>query len=212
MASEESPPTKIFEDNTASIQIASQVGVSDRTKHMQIKYHFLRHKLEMEVFSLEYLNTKKMLADMLTKPLSGPALYMMLSSITRLEMGGTTSGLVVTPDDDAKEDSTEDNHNLDSAVAERINEIQFGGDWRKMKALRQKKLSRQEGATVSKRHKKTTKALWRQALVTRSAEAESQSDSELARTSYDSPAESDSVERTAAITKSTDQPHPPFLR
>ena len=34
-----------------------------------------------------------------TKPQSGPALYMMLSSITRLEMGGATSGLVVTPDD-----------------------------------------------------------------------------------------------------------------
>ena len=92
-------------------------------------------------------------------------------------MGGATSGLVVTPDDDNKEDSTEDNPDLDDAVAERVKEIQFGGDWRKMKALRQKKLSRQEGATVSKRHKKTTKALWRQALVTRSAEAESQSDS-----------------------------------
>ena len=117
MASEEYPPTKIFEDNTASIQIASQVGVPDRTKHMQIKYHFLRHKLEMEVFSLEYLNTKKMLADMLTKPLSGPALYVMLTSITRLEMGGATSGLVVTPDDDNKEDSTEDNPDLDDAVA-----------------------------------------------------------------------------------------------
>ena len=70
----------------------------------------------------------------------------------------------------------------------RVKEIQYGGDWRKMKALRQKKLSRQEGATVSKRHKKTTKALWRQALVTRSAEAESHSDSQLARTTYDSPA------------------------
>ena len=69
MAFENSPPSKIFEDNTASIQIASQVRVSDRTKHMQIKYHFLRHKLESEVFTLEYLNTKKMLADMLTKPL-----------------------------------------------------------------------------------------------------------------------------------------------
>ena len=50
---------------------------------------------------------KKMLADMLTKPLPGPALYTMLTSITRLEMGGATSGLVVTPDDDVKEDSTE---------------------------------------------------------------------------------------------------------
>ena len=211
MASEESPPTKIFEDNTASIQIASQVGVSDRTKHMQIKYHFLRHKLEMEVFSLEYLNTKKMLADMLTKPLSGPALYTMLTSITRLEMGGATSGLVVTSDDDGKEDSTEDNPDLENAVAERVKEIQFGGDWRKMKALRQKKLTRQEGTTVSKRHKKTTKALWRQALVIRSAEAESQSDSQLARTSYDSPTDTDSTEKAMAITASTDEPRLPFL-
>jgi hypothetical protein len=210
MASEESPPTKIFEDNTASIQIASQVGVSDRTKHMQIKYHFLRHKLEMEVFSLEYLNTKKMLADMLTKPLPGPALYVMLASITRLEMGGAKSGLVVTLGDDDEEYSTESNPDLDSAVEERVKEIQYGGDWRKMKALRQKKLSRQEGATISKRHKKTTKALWRQALVTRSAEAESHSDSQLARTTYDSPADTANTERTMATTVSTDESRLPF--
>ena len=99
MAFENSPPSKIFEDNTASIQIASQVGVSDRTKHMQIKYHFLRHKLESEVFTLEYLNTKKMLADMLTKPLPGPALYPMLASITRLEMGGAGLGVALLADD-----------------------------------------------------------------------------------------------------------------
>ena len=80
-----------------------------------------------------------------------------------------------------------------------------------MKALRQKKLSRQEGATVSKRHKKTTKALWRQALVTRSAEAESQSDSQLARISYGSPANTASTERTMATTMSTDKHCLPFL-
>jgi hypothetical protein len=204
MAFENSPPSKIFEDNTASIQIASQVGVSDRTKHMQIKYHFLRHKLESEVFTLEYLNTKKMLADMLTKPLPGPALYPMLTSITRLEMGGAGLGAALLTDEDLQ-DPTEDNPDLKDAVAERISEIQSGGDWRKMKALRQKRLSQTDGIKVSKRGKKSTKALWKQALVTKSAESEAESDAERSGASDDT---LPGTERVAATTASTSSPAP----
>ena len=209
MAFENSPPSKIFEDNTASIQIASQVGVSDRTKHMQIKYHFLRHKLEMEVFTLEYLNTKKMLADLLTKPLPGSALYPMLTSITRLEMGGVGPGIDLTLDDD-QSDPTEASLGLDDAIADRIQEIQSGGDWRKTKALRQKHLSRKEGATVTKRSKKSTKALWKQALVTRSAVAESQSDSELGHDSHDLPGRVEHSAATTMVAQSLPQQVGPF--
>jgi hypothetical protein len=98
---------------------------------------------------------------------------------------------------DDQSDPTEASPGLDDAVADRIQEIQSGGDWRKTKALRQKHLSRKEGATVTKRNKKSTKALWKQALVTRSAAAESQSDSELAHDSYDS---SGRMEHSAATT------------
>ena len=120
----------------------------------------------------------------------------MLTSITRLEMGGVGPGIDLTLDDD-QSDPTEASPGLDDAVADRIQEIQSGGDWRKTKALRQKHLSRKEGAKVTKRNKQSTKALWKQALVTRSAAAESQSDSELAHDPYGS---SGRVEHSAATT------------
>ena len=93
----------------------------------------------------------------------------MLTIITRLEMDGAGLGVALLTDKDLQ-DPTEDNPDLKAAVAERISEIQSGGDWRKMKALRQKRLSQTDGIKVSKRGKKSTKALWKQALVTKSAD------------------------------------------
>ena len=129
-------PTRLFEDSTATMQVASQVGVSDRTKHMEIKYHFLRHKLEAELFKLEHANTERMVADMFTKALSGPLLAKHLRSITRTAYDKT----MATVDDEPEAlETAEDQHRIDAGVNKRINEIYKANDWRKMKALRQKR-------------------------------------------------------------------------
>ena len=39
-------------------------------KHINTKYHWLREQVEEKVFSLEYISTDRMRADVLTKPLS----------------------------------------------------------------------------------------------------------------------------------------------
>ena len=46
--------------------------VNTRTKHIGIKYHHLRDLTERDVIKLEYCETNKMIADMLTKPTLKP--------------------------------------------------------------------------------------------------------------------------------------------
>jgi hypothetical protein len=59
----------IFEDNQAAMCIAKNPGDHAKTKHIQIKYHFIRDMVQKNVIELEYCPTGEMLADIFTKAL-----------------------------------------------------------------------------------------------------------------------------------------------
>ena len=61
--------TTIYEDNQGCIALAKNPVFHSRTKHIDIKFHFLREKVEEGVIALEYKPTDKMIADGLTKAL-----------------------------------------------------------------------------------------------------------------------------------------------
>jgi hypothetical protein len=61
--------TDIHEDNQGCIALASNVGTSQRTRHIAIRHHFLRHYVLNDTVALPYINTKLMVADTLTKAL-----------------------------------------------------------------------------------------------------------------------------------------------
>ena len=42
-----------------------------RTRHMRAKQAVVKERLELSYFSIDYINTKEMIADILTKPLGG---------------------------------------------------------------------------------------------------------------------------------------------
>ena len=65
-------PITIFEDNNGCIAIANNPTDHKRSKHIDIKYHFSREKIEQKEVKLEYISIGKQLADTFTKPL--PAL------------------------------------------------------------------------------------------------------------------------------------------
>ena len=65
-------PTIIFEDNQGSISLAKNPKYHSRTKHIDIKYHYIRDAIENETIQLEYSPTDEMIADVLTKGLSRP--------------------------------------------------------------------------------------------------------------------------------------------
>nr|BAP68993.1 RxLR effector candidate protein [Hyaloperonospora arabidopsidis Emoy2] len=61
---------KMFEDNQGSIALAKNPEFHKRTKHIDIRYHFVREKVESGEVILEYCSTQDMLADMMTKPIA----------------------------------------------------------------------------------------------------------------------------------------------
>lgn len=60
----------LFCDNKAAIDFSNSPIENSRTKHIHIKYLFLRNLVFEKKFKLQYINTKSNLADGFTKPLS----------------------------------------------------------------------------------------------------------------------------------------------
>ena len=62
-------PSLIYQDNTASISMATNVKVSSKSKHIQVRHHFVRDLINDKIIYLEHMPTEHMIADILTKPL-----------------------------------------------------------------------------------------------------------------------------------------------
>jgi len=56
-------------DNTSAINISNNPIMHSKTKHIPIKYHFLREKVLGKKVKLEYVPSKEQVADIFTKPL-----------------------------------------------------------------------------------------------------------------------------------------------
>jgi hypothetical protein len=67
----QSKPTVIFEDNKSCIEFVNGNMNHKTSKHINPKFHFSREAVQMGDIKLEYCPTKEMVADILTKPLSG---------------------------------------------------------------------------------------------------------------------------------------------
>ena len=62
-------PTTLHIDNQSAIAIAWNPEFHDRTKHIEIRHHFLRQKVEEEEIHLACIPTEDQTADVLTKGL-----------------------------------------------------------------------------------------------------------------------------------------------
>ena len=67
------PSVKLCEDNQPAIAIASDATLSKRaSRHVQVKYHFVRQCVADGTIVLEYVPTAQMVADAMTKALARP--------------------------------------------------------------------------------------------------------------------------------------------
>ncbi|GLJ33798.1 hypothetical protein SUGI_0679380 [Cryptomeria japonica] len=64
-----SEPVSIFCDNTSAINISKNPVLHSRTKHFELKYHFLTEKVQNKEIALKHVSSKEQLADIFTKPL-----------------------------------------------------------------------------------------------------------------------------------------------
>lgn len=67
---EDRGPVTSHEDNRACIAMASNAGSSERTKNVDIGYHFVRDCVDRGQVKLQYVPTDKQLADGLTNALA----------------------------------------------------------------------------------------------------------------------------------------------
>jgi len=63
-------PTRVYMDSQSAIDLANNPVHHKRSKHIAIKYHWLRQKIREMVVTLEYVPSPMQLADMLTKALA----------------------------------------------------------------------------------------------------------------------------------------------
>lgn len=63
-------PSVLYCDNQSCISLTKNPKFHERSKHIDIKYHFLREKVDSKLLQLEFTPTSEMWADVLTKSLS----------------------------------------------------------------------------------------------------------------------------------------------
>ena len=59
----------IYCDNTSSINISKNLVMHTKSKHIAIKYHYLRELVQDKTARMEYVNTKEQLTSIFTKVL-----------------------------------------------------------------------------------------------------------------------------------------------
>jgi hypothetical protein len=67
-------PIIIKSDNQGAIQLTCHLAQRQRTKHINITYHFIRSKQEYREIDIQFVNSEHQWADFLTKPLLSPRL------------------------------------------------------------------------------------------------------------------------------------------
>jgi hypothetical protein len=64
--------TPILNDNQGAIALSKSPVHHERSKHIALRHHYLRKKVEDNTISLAHIPTADNIADMLTKALPGP--------------------------------------------------------------------------------------------------------------------------------------------
>ena len=59
----------IFQDNTTTISMLKQDGMSERSKHIDVKFNFVKRLVKQKLVVCQYIATQQMVADIFTKDL-----------------------------------------------------------------------------------------------------------------------------------------------
>jgi hypothetical protein len=62
--------TIILCDNQSCIKMTKNLVFHDKSKHTEIRYHYIRDMVQREAIKLQYVSTDEQVANVLTKPLS----------------------------------------------------------------------------------------------------------------------------------------------
>ena len=80
----EAHPPALMVDNQPAIALAKNPVLHDRSKHIDVKFHFFRDCVDEGQIVIEFVETGRQLADVLTKPL-GRLRFMELKEMISME-------------------------------------------------------------------------------------------------------------------------------
>ena len=66
MKEEITKPVTLYCDNTSDINISKNLVMHTKTKHIAIKYHYLRELVQDKEVKMEYVNTKEKIVDIMS--------------------------------------------------------------------------------------------------------------------------------------------------
>jgi hypothetical protein len=87
----EAKPVKVFEDNQGCLALAKNFMITKRSKHIRIKYHYVRQQVKDKIIEMEYVNTKNNIADIFTKILAYPVFAGLSEKIVKNKIFGTVT-------------------------------------------------------------------------------------------------------------------------
>lgn len=82
----QSDATILFVDNMSAIRLSKNPEFHKRTKHIDVKYHFIREKVSDGEINVKYVHTGEQQADFLTKALTKEKFWYLRSLINLIEM------------------------------------------------------------------------------------------------------------------------------
>ena len=77
----------IYSDNTSAINISKNLVQHSRTKHIEIRHHFIKELVEDSTLTLEFIHIDDQKADLFTKPLDSKRFEFLHQNISVISMG-----------------------------------------------------------------------------------------------------------------------------
>ena len=68
-------------DNTSAINLSKNPVMHSRTKHIEIRHHFLREHIANGTCDIKFIGTEFQLVDLFTKPLAKDRFYFLLNEL-----------------------------------------------------------------------------------------------------------------------------------
>ena len=79
-------PIIVHEDNTSCINLTNHPTTHQRTKHIDIRYHFIREQVQKEVIKVVQVQSTNNIADIFTKAVPKPLLQQLRNSAGMMDI------------------------------------------------------------------------------------------------------------------------------
>ena len=93
LTSVEAHPPALMVDNQLALALTKNPILHDRSKHIDVKFHFLRDYVDGGQIVIEFVETGRQLVDVLTKPLGRLRFTELKKMIDMVEVVGLAAGL-----------------------------------------------------------------------------------------------------------------------